>query len=319
MKELFLKIEYSDLKSLEKIFFLLRDERFDYIEIEMAVSKKPDAAIVRKIVEGNSEFNETVFKNNIALPYQIHLKRSFLKAIKKNRFGLALEIDCSKKENIHRLKNKIKKLKKKKIEHTVRIENYAGNIKDLVNGLGLENVRYDVGRIAYTKDSLMCFREWMLESKAPYVSIFDDAINTVLLKTKPRDCRHSSCLGKNLYLSKDNVFSFCAFYPERTILTKLSNVNALNEVFEQGSILNVLSDSIRKRENCLKNCEHYDFCKGGCPLPGTSKCEEKEMVAFYNELSETMQTVLAGENLDKYNMHIKNAVLRYIVFNNTSI
>ena len=133
------------------------------------------------------------------------------------------------------------------------------------------------------------------------------------------DCRYSSCLGKRLYLSTSKVFSFCPFYPEKTVLENISNIDRFNEIFEQSNILNTISNSIMKRNHCLKNCEYYNFCKGGCPIFETTQCKEKYFTEFYNEVSQIMQTVISSDNLDEYNAHIKNSVLKYIVFNNTTI
>lgn len=316
MKELFLKIDYSDFNVISKVFSLLHDQDFDFVEIEINTSMKFDKIAIKKIFDSENILNKTIFHNTIVLPYGTSLYYDYLK---KYRFKVIFEIDASKKWNKRVLSNKIQKLKKKKIEYVLRIKNCSGNITSVIDYLNFGNVKYDFENIDYSNNYIEYFRKWIYDKNALQISFFDNVINTVLLKTGLIDCRYSSCLGKRLYLSKNNVFSFCPFYPEKTVLANLSYINTFNDIFEQANILNTISNSIKKRNNCINNCEYYDFCKGGCPILETTECKEKHFIEFYNEVKQTMEKVVNSNNLDEYNTHVKNAVLKYIVFNNTNI
>lgn len=316
MKELFLKVDYSDFDAISKVFSLLHDEDFDFVEIEVNTSTKFDKTNIKKIFDEENLLNTTVFHNTIVLPYRTSICYGYLK---RYRFKVIFKIDTTKGINKRALSRKLEKLKKKKIDYTVRIENYSGSIKDVIDYFNLGNVKYDFENIDYSNNYIEYFRKWIYDKNAPHISFFDDVINAVLLKTGLMDCRYSSCLGKRLYLSNDMVFSFCHLHPEKTVLANLSYINTFEDIFEQTSILNTISNSIKKRNNCIIDCEYYDFCKGGCPICKTTQCKEKYFTEFYNEVNQTMQTVINSNNLDEYNIHIKNAVLKYIVFKNTNI
>ena len=210
-------------------------------------------------------------------------------------------------------------MKKRKIEYAIRIKNHNNNIEKTIEYLNVYNVKYLFDNIDYSNNHIEYFRKWIYDKNAPYISAFDDVINNVLLKTTFRDCRHSSCLGKRLYFNKNKNFSFCTVQPEKTVLANLADINNYNDIFEQANILNTISHSINKRNTCLNGCKYYDVCKSGCPLLASAKCDESGFIAFYNEVNKTMQNIIQCNNLDTYNIHIKNAVLKYIVFNNTNI
>ncbi|MCQ2441188.1 MAG: hypothetical protein MJ076_04770, partial [Clostridia bacterium] len=95
MKELFLKIEYSDFVSFKKVFSLLQDENFDFVEIEIVSSNKLDNGMIDKIINAETVLKTTAFQNSIFLPYHA-LSRLILKKLQKYHFRLILEIDLAK-------------------------------------------------------------------------------------------------------------------------------------------------------------------------------------------------------------------------------
>ena len=319
MKELSLTIDYSDFDSFERTISLLRDENFDLIKITINTTKKLERIELKRIIKAEDSFNTTVFQNIIVLPFCLFVNHSYLRNLRRYHIKLLFDLDTAEKYSSIVIKKKLKKLKRKKIESAVRIKEVSGGIKGTIDNLNFGNVKYYFENVDYSNECIEYFRQWIFDKKAPYINFFDDIINNVLLKTVINDCSHSSCLGKELYLSKDKVFSFCRIYPSKTILANLSDINNLNDVFEQRNLLSIIKNSINKRNICLNDCKYYDVCKGGCPLLSSEKCNEKNFVALYNEISETMLAIIKSDNLDIYNIHIRNAILKYIVFENTNI
>ena len=149
MKELFLKIDYSDFDAISKVFFLLRDEDFNFVEIEINTLTKLDKPTVKKIFDAENNFKKTIFHNAIVFPYLTSICYDYLK---KYRFKVVFEIDVTKTINKKLLRRRLQKLKKKKIDYTVRIKNYSGSIKDVIDCLNLGNVKYEFENIDYSNN-----------------------------------------------------------------------------------------------------------------------------------------------------------------------
>ena len=74
-------------------------------------------------------------------------------------------------------------------------------------------------------------------------------------------CKHTSCLGRNLYVAKDGTISFCPVYAKQT---KTGTVDDMEHVFESETFVNALKEMIAKRGECKKKCDYFEGCKGGC-------------------------------------------------------
>lgn len=87
-----------------------------------------------------------------------------------------------------------------------------------------------------------------------------------ILTAKPNpiyQCIFSSCLGHTLYVDCENNVSFCPKYPEKS---KLGKLKEFNDLFDNTNFYNCIKQSVEKRAQCKKSCEHFEKCKGGCPF-----------------------------------------------------
>lgn len=83
-----------------------------------------------------------------------------------------------------------------------------------------------------------------------------------LVANKPIEyCTYSSCLGKNLYISKSGAVSYCPRYPEKTQAGILQEMDAF---FEDDTFNDLLTKMIAKRNVCKKTCAHFTRCQAGC-------------------------------------------------------
>lgn len=83
-----------------------------------------------------------------------------------------------------------------------------------------------------------------------------------LVANKPIEyCAYSSCLGKNLYISKSGAVSYCPRYPEKT---QAGILREMDGFFEDDIFADLLTKMIAKRNECKKTCAHFARCQAGC-------------------------------------------------------
>ena len=110
----------------------------------------------------------------------------------------------------------------------------------------------------------------------------------------PQNCNHTSCLGKNLYISKNQEISFCPKHIKESKLGTIENITN-KEKFE-----NALKEMIEKRNKCKQKCEIYEICQGGCVFE--KNCEEykKNQQKVIKELNQIMENKVDLGTLPKY-------------------
>jgi radical SAM protein with 4Fe4S-binding SPASM domain len=110
----------------------------------------------------------------------------------------------------------------------------------------------------------------------------DKSFNKILYKTNSEDmilsvdlmhlykfyepifqCKFSSCLGKNIFISRKGTVHFCPMHVENSFM---GSIYSQNNYFDTQIFKNVLHSAIEKRSNCKSTCKYYDHCSGGCPL-----------------------------------------------------
>lgn len=117
-------------------------------------------------------------------------------------------------------------------------------------------------------------------------------------------CKHTSCIGKTLYISRKGQVSCCPKYIEES---RIGTLKQLEDVFESDRFRQILLGAIGQRKNCKENCRLFEACKGGCPMEGN--CESFR--EHYLEAVSCLETVLQ-ENIDLRSLpyHQELAVLR---------
>lgn len=113
------------------------------------------------------------------------------------------------------------------------------------------------------------FEMWIHDAEAVWFVPFEDMANSILTGVHVENCENNSCMGKYLYLDKqDNVY-FCSKKPEVSKMYCLKQENPkdiYNEVYN-----NTLHTAIEKRTECQNECEIFGFCRGACPLKERKK------------------------------------------------
>ena len=71
------------------------------------------------------------------------------------------------------------------------------------------------------------------------------------------DCRHNSCIGRVFAINNNKIFA-CS-----KMLLPIENINSLSE---NEALIDILDNSIIRRENCKQTCDNFSLCQGGCPI-----------------------------------------------------
>lgn len=121
-------------------------------------------------------------------------------------------------------------------------------------------------------------------------------------------CYFSSCLGKNLYISNDYVFSFCPF---NTKETEMTNQTEKGKVFSDIRFIDALNKAISRRKGC-KSCVLKTSCRGYCVLKDNCMDFQNSIHKAKNELDNHLKE---NTNLSTIPLYLEQAVLYYL-FNN---
>ncbi len=123
------------------------------------------------------------------------------------------------------------------------------------------------------------------------------------------ECEYSSCLGRNLYIAKDNVVSFC---PKRPKDSFMGDITSTKRLWENVNFQTALQDMIDRRAECRAACSLYDMCKSGCYF--WKDC--KGFVEAYRDAQEDISSIISrNEDLALLPLSKEYAVL-YSLFRN---
>lgn len=95
---------------------------------------------------------------------------------------------------------------------------------------------------------------------------FDEDIIKMAFENEPKSCKFNSCLGKSIFINKNNEISICPFVNNNISLNDSIDIKEIKDIFNTESFFSIISKSINKRSKCKKTCKYYYLCKGGCPL-----------------------------------------------------
>lgn len=172
--------------------------------------------------------------------YVIYGVKGLNRAIKylnynKNPINLTLIID---KEISERAKKIILKAQK-----TIKIIDFSNN---------LENIEF-----------YKSFNKIIYKTNDEDVILSVDLMHVYKFFEPIFQCKFSSCLGKNYYVDKKGIISFCPNHLSESMIGDIKS----NEKFKDNKLFSsVLNKAIEKRDNCKENCKYYEYCVGGCPL-----------------------------------------------------
>ena len=121
-------------------------------------------------------------------------------------------------------------------------------------------------------------------------------------------CKFSSCLGQNIYVTKNGSVHFCPFYLDNSLIGSL---RSNEKYFDAQSFKDTLHTAIDKRDHCRCTCEHFDYCSGACPLEDGC-CNFPEL--FKKNKTRFDQIVQNNEPLTDKNWVVAKIIIKDIAY-----
>lgn len=108
------------------------------------------------------------------------------------------------------------------------------------------------------------FLHWCKDSHPirvdPFLTIID-----LMSNQSHRLCEHSSCLQSWLCMRPDGELTPCdRVFPKEYAYGNVWDYEDIRLIYQTSGFMNLISESIKRRNYCKKKCNLYDKCFGGC-------------------------------------------------------
>jgi radical SAM protein with 4Fe4S-binding SPASM domain len=121
-------------------------------------------------------------------------------------------------------------------------------------------------------------------------------------------CKFSSCLGKNYYVDKKGIVSFCPNHLKESVV---GLVNGAEKFKDSDLYVSVLKKAIDKRDNCKATCKYYEYCAGGCPLEDGCCGFPEEFTKSSTHIDNILKN---SEDLGKENYAVAKIIIKDVVY-----
>ena len=176
----------------------------------------------------------------------------------------------------------------------------------------------------YAEASISVFDEWLYDKDAemplmPHLNYVMSALG----EPSESDCAHSSCLMKwlSVYPNGD-VYPCAKGCPSEFRMCNVADIENLSDAFGTDAMKKMLTASIERRNRCMKECELYGYCSGGCSMDalfegsmemnGGASCKTFKKVFFH--ILGTVETILEERpDLSQYNKFVREAIVGKLV------
>ena len=170
----------------------------------------------------------------------------------------------------------------------------------------------------YVKKVCELFDYWLYDKNSKTrISYFIDFIDYILFNKKSL-CSYNSCLGKHIGVLYDGkIFQCNRDFPDKYSYGNIFDYTDIRECFNSQGFKNMLSDNIKRREKCKKECEIYDFCTGGCPnvahLTGDMKNANEDICliikGIYSHIKSKLRCICENKDqIEKLNSIVKEKI-----------
>lgn len=286
--------------------------------------------LVRKILENDIEHINITWKY-----YQTALKRETLHCIadlfyqlgKEKEFYVFNKIETNQ---IHALAGLKRVINRYGMHIVIRIDENTSVVdvkrlkkKILIDALALPKSGYKEYRNYYKKfrdcniemlideneltleEFEQWYSDWQNDREACWISCFHDICFLVLVGVHMYDCRHNSCMGKNLCVDKKGKVYFCTEKKDGSYMYTLNK--KLTKLYNE-KYFYILKNANIRRKVCRESCNEFYICRGGCSLTVQRECD--------NELY-TKKVLLIQKSIMKHKKsqfaEMKNPLLRQMM------
>lgn len=195
-----------------------------------------------------------------------------------------------------------------------KFNHYINTTKDEVS----DKLEMDVNK--YLKEEKALFDYWLFDKNCKIrVTSFFVFIEYILFDRKILE-KYNSCLGKWLGIRYNGDIAQCNRY-NNSYYGNINELEKINDAFSTEGFSKVLNLAVKRREKCMKSCDVYDFCRGGCiveashengitELGGFSCIETREMYKYiYSKITEIKNNYSMYK--DKLNPTVVNCFDQY--------
>lgn len=176
-----------------------------------------------------------------------------------------------------------------------------------VSGKGKKNAVYAIDDEEYFKSQVELFDYWVFDKNAKNILNFTKIINSIFCKNQG-ECTSVGCLYKWLCINpKGDIFTCSRFYEDEYRICNVSNISAIDEVFQKERYEEIAQMAIARIKQCLaNNCGIYPFCNGGC----NGLCKEELNSLSYNASSLcTFRKKFIPYVIQKFNAIVDNQLI----------
>jgi radical SAM protein with 4Fe4S-binding SPASM domain len=189
----------------------------------------------------------------------------------------------------------ISKLLSKKAQNLILKANNVLKIIDLSNNDSNIKFYKSIDKIIYKTDTV----DLILDTDIMHLYKFYETVF---------QCKFSSCLGKNIFVSKNGTVHFCPIHTEKSLV---GNIYCTENYFDNQTFKNVLHSAVEKRDNCKSTCQYYEHCAGACPLEDGC-CDFPEL--FEKNKTELDRIIQNNEPLTDKKLAVAKIVVKDIAY-----
>ena len=133
------------------------------------------------------------------------------------------------------------------------------------DGAAKENNFFNLNPDKYIKNFIQFFKYWAMDTNCNInVSTCIELVN-MIVNERSGVCTYNSCLGKWLcFDSNGHIYPCDRLCLPDYDLGDISKIENIDEVLENKNFIELLRKSIERRNNCIKSCNYYKNCYGGC-------------------------------------------------------
>ena len=146
----------------------------------------------------------------------------------------------------------------KEINANFTLNTYVSTVSEINDELEL-----DVNHTLFRLKQL--FDVWINDFNCNiHIDYFERFIEFILYNRK-RVCKYNSCLGKWLGIRYDGTIVPCnRYFPPEYSMGNVWDYEKISKAFQSSGFELLLSQAIKRRYRCQRDCEIYSFCCGGC-------------------------------------------------------
>ena len=169
----------------------------------------------------------------------------------------------------------------------------------------------------YIKNFVTFFKYWALDTDCNInVSTCLDLVRLVV-NEHAGVCTYNSCLGKWLcFDSNGHIYPCDRLCLDTYDLGYINDIKCIDDVFQNQNFINLLNDSIKRREKCISTCDYFKNCYGGCNANAILGMENGNNISCYIQkgilkgVKDYIVALSQTQNFDNINSSLRKILVK---------